>query len=81
MTIELLDAVPMTPLDGVPDRLGGWHRVELLLLVIVERKLGSPEMVAALRALMRKVARHDATIVDRVRTVLRQLDAQATPTP
>ncbi len=75
--IDALGAIPMTPSPNVPDRISQRHRMEVLLLMIAERKLSSPAMSAALRALMRKVARHDATLVSCIRIVLRQLEAPA----
>jgi hypothetical protein len=47
---------------------------EMLLLPIAELKLATPEMLSTLRALMRKLARHDAFLVDCVRIVLHELD-------
>lgn len=77
--IEALNAIPMTPLESVPDRITQWHRMEVLLLVIAENKFRSPSMSATLRALMRKVARHDSTLVSQIRIALREIEQPAGP--
>lgn len=75
--IEALHAIPMTPHTDLPDRIAQWHRLEVLLLLIAENRFRSPEMSATLRALMRKVARHDATLVGCLRITLRELESEA----
>ena len=72
--LELLDAVQMTPRGGMPDRIQKWPRVELALIIAFEQRLNSKTMTTAVRALMRKVARHDATLVDRIRETLCELE-------
>jgi hypothetical protein len=72
--IEALNAIPMTPRNDVPDRITQWHRMEILLLIVAENKFRSPAMSAALRALMRKVARHDSALVGQIRIALREIE-------
>jgi hypothetical protein len=72
--IDLLDTVPMTPRENMPDRIQKWPRVELALIIAIEQRLNSVTMTTALRALMRKVARHDATLVNCIRITLRELE-------
>lgn len=72
--IELLGALSFEPLGDVPGRVVSWARFELFFLVAAEARLATPEMLATLRTLMRKLARHDATLVDCVRVVIRELD-------
>lgn len=72
--IETMQAVPMMPLKDVPNRIAQWHRIEVPLLIVYEQRLNSPAMSTALRALMRKVARHDATLVDCIRITLREIE-------
>lgn len=75
--IEALNAIPMTPHADLPDRIAHWHRLEVLLLIIAENRFRSPAMSATLRALMRKVARHDAALVSCIRVTLRELESEA----
>ena len=75
LMLEQLNAVPMAPLANVPDRLAQWERFETLLIVLAERRMRSPEVLAGLRLLMRKVARHDPWLVDKIRTVIRILES------
>jgi hypothetical protein len=75
LMLEQLNAVPMTPNANVPDRLAQWERFETLLIVLAERRMHSPEVLAGLRLLMRKVARHDPWLVDKIRTVIRVLES------
>ncbi|MCX6854528.1 MAG: hypothetical protein NTV80_06440 [Verrucomicrobia bacterium] len=77
--IELLDAVPMTPRENMPDRIQKWPRVELALIIAIEQRLNSMAMTTALRAFMRKVARHDATLVNCLRITLRELEQFTRP--
>lgn len=77
--IEALNAIPMTPRTDMPDRITQWHRMEVLLLIIAENKFRSPAMSAALRALMRKVARHDSSLVSQIRIALREIEQPSAP--
>lgn len=72
--VELLDDLSFEKVPDEPMRIAGRGRGELLLLLIAELKLATPEMLATLRVLMRKLARHDAFLVDCVRIVLHELD-------
>lgn len=72
--IEVMNAVPMTPRADMPDRIAQWHHVEMPLIILAENRLNSPVVSAGLRALMRKVVRHDLTLADRVRTALREVE-------
>ena len=77
--IEILRALPLTPLRDVPMRVTSWAQFELIFLLIAELKLATPEMLATLRALMHRLARHDTSLVDCVRIVIRELDPPAQP--
>jgi hypothetical protein len=77
--IEALHAIPMTPRNDMPDRLAQWPRMEVLLLIVAEGRFRSPAMSATLRALMRKVARHDASLAKSIQIVLRQLEQPQNP--
>jgi len=79
LILEALQAVPLTPLSDVPDRLSHWDCFELLLLMLAELRTQAREPPAVLRALMRKVARHDTTLVDRLRLVTALLESNAPP--
>jgi hypothetical protein len=72
--IEALDAIPMTPHPNIPDRLAQWHRMEVLLLLLAESQPRSARLSDALRALMRKVARHDSALARNTQLVLRTLE-------
>ena len=77
--IEALHAIPMTPRNDMPDRIAQWPRMEVLLLIVAESGLRSTAMSATLRALMRKVARHDASLVSCIRIALRELEQPKNP--
>jgi hypothetical protein len=80
LLIDALNAIPMTPRHDMRDRISQWHRMEVLLLIIAEHRFRSPAMSAALRALMRKVARHDATLVGQIRIALREIEQPSAAT-
>ena len=46
----------------------------MVFLIAAEAGVSTPRLLATLRALMRKLARHDASLVDYVRIVIRELD-------
>jgi len=73
--IELLGTLSFEPLPDVPQAIASRGRCALLLLLIADLQMRTPEMLATLRALMRKLARHDAFLVDCVRIVLRELES------
>ena len=77
--IDAINAIPMTPMNGVPDRISLSGRMEVLLLIVAEIKIRSPAMSAALRLLMRKVARHDSSLVAQIRIALREIANPAAP--
>lgn len=73
--IDLLDSLSFEPLPEVPGAIAGRGTGEMLLLLIAELKLATPQILSTLKALMLKLARHDAFLVDCVRIVLRELGA------
>ena len=75
--IELMNGFSFDPLPDVGQGIVSRGRFEMVLLLIAELGLATPEMRATLRTSMRKLARHDPFLVDCVRTVLRELDARA----
>ena len=77
--LEILQALPLDPLPDVPDRVISWARFESIFILIAELKFASPEMQEALRALMRRLARHDATLVGYIRIVLQSMGAHPKP--
>jgi hypothetical protein len=72
--IEMLGNLSCEPLPDVPNAIASRGQCEMLLLLIAELKQATPEMLSTLRALMRKLARHDAFLVDCIRIVLHELD-------
>lgn len=75
--IELLGELSFERRPDSPMCIAGRGRGELLLLLIAELKLATPEMLTTLRALMRKLARHDDFLTDCVRIVVRELSASS----
>jgi hypothetical protein len=72
--LQLMDELPVGKLDGSPDRIESWSRFEHLLVAIADLEIRTSDMVAGLGALMKKVARRDATIVDAIRIVINELN-------
>lgn len=72
--IEIMSGFSFERLPEVPQAIVSRGRFEMILLLIAELKLATPEMLSTLRTLMRKVARYDDFLVDCIRTVLRELD-------
>jgi hypothetical protein len=79
--IEILNGLSVDPLPNVPGRVVSWDQFEMILLLIAELKLATPEILATLRALMRKLARHDTRLAGCVRVVLHELDPTACAAP
>jgi len=75
--IEMMNGLPFDPLPHDPQGIVSRGRFEMILLLIAELKLATPEMLSTLRTLMRKFARHDPFLVNCVRIVVRELDAAA----
>lgn len=71
--IDALGAVVMTPHPTAPNRIANWFGVQVLLLIVAEHHCFSRAMSATLRALMRRVARHDAALASQAGVVLREL--------
>lgn len=74
LLIELLGGLSLAPVPDEPLRIAGRGEGEMLLLLVAELRLATPEMLATLRALMRQLGRHDAFLVDCLRHVLHGLD-------
>lgn len=73
--IELMQGFSFDPLPEVAQGIVSRGRFEMILLLIAELRLGTPEMLAVLKTLMRQFARHDDFLVDCVRIVLCELNA------
>lgn len=71
--IDLIRQIPLVPLPEVPGRIAGWRRFEELLVVIADLKLASAEMLSFLSEQQRRLARHDAAIIQAIRVVLLEL--------
>lgn len=72
--MEMLNGFSLEPRPDVSQGIVSRGRFEMILLLIAELQLATPEMLSTLTTLMRKLARHDAFLVDCVRIVLRELD-------
>ena len=75
LILEQLSTMPLTAHREAYERIEGCERFELLLLMLSELRPVAPETPAALRVLMRRVARHDATLVGCIRAVLAVLES------
>ena len=81
LLVELLEGLSLEPLPHSPMFVAGRGRGEMLLLLIAELHLATPNMLAVLRALMRTLARHDDFLTDCVRIVVRELNATSHSNP
>jgi hypothetical protein len=73
LLVDIITTLPLTPRSDVSERVVGHDRVEELLAVIIDQSMGSSEMLAALAALQRNVARTDPDLARTVGFVLREL--------
>lgn len=71
--LALLDSLPLGKLQDVPDRVESWWRFECILVAIADLRIDTPAMLAGLAALMRKLAKKDASVVDAIRKVINEL--------
>jgi hypothetical protein len=74
--IEIMDGLSLAPLPDVPGRIASCGRFESLLLLIAELKLATPAIFATLSKLQRRLAKHDAWLVDCIRIVVRELKGE-----
>ena len=75
----LIDIMSRLPLAARPDgsgRITQYGRFEDLFVVIAELKLATPEMIAALKALQRRLVRLDTDLVSTITSVLRELHGE-----
>lgn len=72
--LAIMDALPLGKLKDVPNRVESWLRFEALLVGIADLGAGSAEMQEGLKALQRKLAQKDATVVEAIRIVLNELN-------
>lgn len=79
--IEILQSLPLTRSAQTPDRLRHWARFEELLVVIGDLQLKTPEMLAALKALQRRLVRLDHDLVRAIGIILRELSGEPPPQP
>jgi hypothetical protein len=75
--IDLLTTLPFERLPDVPRGITSRGRFEMILLLIAELGLATPEVIATVRTLMRRFARHDDFLADCARLVLRELTVAA----
>jgi hypothetical protein len=78
--IEIMNGLSLEPRPDVPGRIVSCERLEALLVVIADLKLATPEMFAALKALQRRLVRHDADLVSCISIILRELRGEPPPT-
>lgn len=71
--IGILEGLPLTLRADAPDRIVSWSRYEELLVVIGDLQLGTPEMIATLKAQQRRLARLDSDLVRAIGIILREL--------
>lgn len=71
--IDILSTVAITPHATLAGRIARWHQVEVLLLIVAEHHCFSRAMSTTLRALMRRLARHDMALASQAGVVLREL--------
>ena len=79
--IDIMNGLSFDPLIDVPGRIVSCGRFEALFVVIADLELATPEMLAALKALQRRLVRHDAYLVNRITIVLRELHGEPPQTP
>ncbi|MEQ1690423.1 MAG: hypothetical protein ABMA00_04010 [Gemmatimonas sp.] len=77
--IDMLGALSLEPSLSGNGRVASWAKYEMVFLIAAEARVSTPRLLATLRALMRKLARHDASLVDYVRIVIRELDPPSQP--
>ena len=59
----------------VPGQVVGHARFAMVFLIVAETSVSSPKLLVTLRALLRPLARHDATLVDYLRIAIREMAA------
>lgn len=79
--LELMARLPFTPSPDVPMGLVSRSHFELILLLIADLRLATPEVEAALKDLMLRSARHDDFLTRMVRSVRQELAAPPPPAP
>lgn len=79
--IEILQSLPLTPSAQTPHRLRHWARFEELLVVIGDLELKTPEMLAMLKGLQRRLVRLDHDLVSAIGIILRELAGAPLPLP
>ena len=77
--IGLMNSFSFDPLPDVAPGIVSRVRFQMIFLLVAELRIATPEMLATLRTLLRKLARHDHFLVDCVRIVLRELTAAPSP--
>lgn len=77
--IEILNGLSFEPLPDVPGRIVSCRRFEEILVVIADLKLASGDVLAALKALQRRLIRHDSSLVSYITLVLRELLGEPPP--
>ncbi|WP_414664377.1 hypothetical protein [Horticoccus sp. 23ND18S-11] len=80
----LIDIMSRLPLAARPDgsgRITQYGRFEDLFVVIAELKLATPEMIAALKNLQRRLVRLDVDLVSAITSVLRELHGEPPTQP
>jgi hypothetical protein len=79
LLVDLLSTLTLEPSPTVPGQVVSHARFSMLFLLAAEVNVSSPRLLAVLRALMRPLARRDATLVDYVRIAVREQIRTARP--
>ena len=73
--IDMLSTLTLEPSLTVPGQVVGHARFAMIFLIVAETRVSSPTLLVTLRALLRPLARHDATLVDYLRIAIREMAA------
>jgi hypothetical protein len=79
--LELMGRLSFEPASEGAMGIVSRSHFEILLLLIADLRLATPEIEAALKELMHRSARHDEFLTQMVRTVLQELAAAPPPPP
>lgn len=73
LLIELLGGLSLEKHRDVPDRIASCGRCEALLVLIADLRLNSPQMLAELERLKKRIGRRDWSLVKYIGLVVREL--------
>ena len=77
--IDILESLPMTPRQDMPDRIASWGRYDALLVLVQTLKISTPAMREALIKQQHRLIRHDHELIRGIRAVLDALDGKEAP--